>query len=477
MLTYEELCLRVLGMTGYAWVVASVIIGCIGSIIAFFIIAGDMITPVIRAACTGSTGTDAAICAVVSHRAFSVGSFAVLVALPFASCENVHSLGGSSLVAAGSILGIVALAVARGATALTSGVTQCVSAAGVAVALPTEGLLDDSRLWVGSGWRVALGLPLVVFALGNHVQAVPLFLELGRENSEERAAAKGAPAGGGSHVWRTDAANPQLRLPWVVAAVMALCAGLYSAIGALGLLACGPATQGDFLLSFPAGDAFADVARAGMAVHVALAVPVCVVPCRRAIVLLTFFLLEWQRRKGCTPQGRILPRRESAAWESGADVETPDSSAPLLEGLDAPLQQLLQQQQVVQGAPPGVYGSVTSAPTAAAAADPHAALLRAYALHEESGLQCCGMGCGSTTLLLNLVIVGGSAAVAVAFPQVQVRKESRLVVVCPSCHLHHDLSIPPHNLLVAGCLWPFRGDRLDVANLCYSRVAAMGACC
>lgn len=415
--TYEELCLRVLGMTGYAWVVASVIIGCIGSIIAFFIVAGDMITPVIHAACTGSTGTDATICAVVSHRAFSVGAFAALVALPFASCENLHSLGGSSLVAAGSILGIVALAVARGAAALTSGVTQCVSASGTAVALPTEGLLDDSRLWVGSGWRVALGLPLVVFALGNHIQAVPLFLELGREagGSAAGAGAKTASTGAGGeyHVlWRTDDANPQLRFPWVVAAVMALCATLYSAIGTLGLLACGPATQGDFLLSFPAGDAFADVARAGMAVHVALAVPVCVVPCRRAIVLLAFFLREWQRRIG----GASTPRRKSGTWDAGADVDMPDSSVPLLEGLEAPLQ-LLQQQLLPV---PGVYGSVISAPKPAAAADPHAALLRAYALHEESGSQCWGMGCGPATLLLNILIVGGSAVVAVAFPQVQV---------------------------------------------------------
>lgn len=46
-------------------------------------------------------------------------------------------------------------------------------------------------------------------------------------------------------------------------------------MGALGLLACGANTQGDFLLSFAAGDAFADAARAFMAVHVALGSSTC----------------------------------------------------------------------------------------------------------------------------------------------------------------------------------------------------------
>lgn len=113
---------------------------------------------------------------------------------------------------------------------------------------------------------------------GNHIQAVPLSLEL--------------PA----------AARRQWHV--IIGATTALCLGLYLSTGVFGFLAFGDGVHGDVLVNFASDDSFANVAKALMVIHIALALPVIVVPCRRAMVMLAhMWLLERRRHAQRTAEG------------------------------------------------------------------------------------------------------------------------------------------------------------------------------
>lgn len=153
---------------------------------------------------------------------------------------------------------------------------------------------------------------------------------------------------------------------------------LYTLTGAFGYVACGSATQGDILLNFPSNDVFADVARALMAIHVTLAMPVIVVPCRRSILMLRLFIIEqWRQCRG-----------QQIKWD-GSSVGTAgaagDASPPLL-----------------------------------GPSDPHASTLAAYSAMESGTRVVCGVACSAQHFAWNLVLVVGGAIIAVALPQVAV---------------------------------------------------------
>lgn len=207
--TYEEICLRLLGGWGYAIAVFTVIVGCAGSIVGFMIIIGDLAQPVLATACA-SSGSSAGVCDVVTHRAFILIVFAAGVALPLSSFERIHSLAGSSVLAALTVLVVGALMVVKGAAAAATGEEQCDGGGGPAPS-PT-----DPTLWLRSSWTVFLGIPLSVFALGNHIQCVPVFLELGRLGDNDDAAESDGDNDAPGARWHTGLDNPQRSFHWVV---------------------------------------------------------------------------------------------------------------------------------------------------------------------------------------------------------------------------------------------------------------------
>jgi Transmembrane amino acid transporter protein len=65
-----------------------------------------------------------------------------------------------------------------------------------------------------------------------------------------------------------------------------LCYILYLLTGCFGYAAFGSNTQGDILNNLPSGDTFADVAKIAMAIHVALVLPVIILPAKRCFELM-----------------------------------------------------------------------------------------------------------------------------------------------------------------------------------------------
>ena len=234
-------------------------------------------------------------------------------------------------------------------------------------------------------------------------------MELGRTAKTGLRPPSSAAASSDSEAgWRTDSGNPQLRFHIAVFSTLGLCAVLYTMTGAFGYLACGSATQGDVLLNFPVADPAAAVARALMAVHVVLAFPVVVLPCRKAIFMLAFFVAAAARRRGgrcarlcggsSSGSGAAGPRRDSNDMGSGSsDANSTSTSAPSVAVLP-----------VTTGA--GMGGT-----------DPHADVLQAYRQLEHDTNLVCGMGCTLRHVFWNFILVGGPAIVAVGVPQVQVR--------------------------------------------------------
>jgi amino acid permease len=159
-LTYEELCLRLLGPYGYIGAVSTVIVGCFGVLVGFFVITADLAEPVVRQACAATGGP---ACEVVSNRAFILLVFAVAVAFPLSSCEKIHSLWGSSVIAALTVIAVGVLVVSKGAEAILGGpsLALCVGSLG-----SQSPYVKNTVAWFNLSLNALLGVPLMVFALG-----------------------------------------------------------------------------------------------------------------------------------------------------------------------------------------------------------------------------------------------------------------------------------------------------------------------
>jgi hypothetical protein len=226
---------------------------------------------------------------------------------------------------------------------------------------------------------------------GNHIQAPNIFLELGRKHSgSNRVMQTSASAATADTGWRTDHDNPQLRFHYAAGVTMASCAVLYSLTGVFGYLSCGSVTKGDILLSYPVSDAITAIARVLMAVHVILALPVVVLPCRKAIFMLWFFVHARCIKRSLPPTSSAQNSASTAGISSGSERKP---------------------------------RTRTTVP----AVDPHADVVQLYLSLEEDTRLVCGMGCTVRHLAWNAALVIGPALVAVAVPKVQV------CIICSIC--------------------------------------------
>ncbi len=267
--TFEELSLVAFGTRMYALSAASVLIGCLGAMIGFMIVIGDLLVPVAEHLCncsgdcsgsgsgSGSGGGVSTACAVMTSRAMLVMLCAVCVALPLSSFRKIHSLGASSVLAAVTVIAVGILVVVKGSGALSGDEEP-----GTSTERPTGVTsLDEPIILARFNFiGCVLGIPISIFSLGNHCQVVPVFLEMRPE--------------------------AQRRFGSVVTTAVSACVVLYLLTGVFGYLAFRDGTKGDVLLNFSVTDPAADVAKALLAIHIVLAYPVLLYPCREAIALL-----------------------------------------------------------------------------------------------------------------------------------------------------------------------------------------------
>jgi len=258
--TFDELVWRVLGRRHYAAVCAQTIVGLIGALTGFFCLAGDIGTPAVVALCGGD-----ARCAPLARREAVILLFAALVALPLAGCARVHALRVTSALAVAAVAAVALLVVARAAAGpLPMASAAGSAAAAAAVSQQPAGLWSDC---VG----VALAVPIVLYAVGCHVQFVNIFLDC-----SDRA---------------------QRLVDRAVLGSYSVVATLYLVTGLVGASLFGASTPGNVLAGFGLGDAAADAVKLLMALHLALVIPVDAIPTRRAFVLAVRVFGEGRRRR------------------------------------------------------------------------------------------------------------------------------------------------------------------------------------
>lgn len=248
--TYEQLVGFHLGWRWQRLAEAAIGFGTAGALVGFFVV----IATLAHQAVSSYLGADS----VWANRPLLTFTFALLVALPLSSLDNLHSLRFSSLLSLVSVVAVAALIVYRCAQCLNS-VDNSYCARG---ALP-------AHEWAVHSWSVIRALPLCVFAFGCHLQGVSCFFELRPELRSRR-------------VFCT-----------VTLAVGGICATVYAACGIFGYVLFGAHVDGNVLLSFAATDAPAAAVKLAMAVHIALAAPVVVYPTRTMVRRLALFMAAW----------------------------------------------------------------------------------------------------------------------------------------------------------------------------------------
>lgn len=248
--TFDGLVAAALGPRQGEQAAGAVVLGTVGGLIGYFIVLGDVLAGPIRAACGGAPS-----CAWLGSRALLVPCLALAVILPLASLPAMSRLGHSSFVGAVTVLFVGAVVGAKGVAAAAGG---GLAAVGATTRAPGA---DSPADVVLSRWAFApfvLGVPVAIFALGNHTQVVHLFLE--------------APPG-------SAAARGALR---AVLSAVGACAALYALTGSAGYSAYRAGTKGDVLLNL-GDDGVGAAAQAMLALHILCAFPVMMYPGRESL--------------------------------------------------------------------------------------------------------------------------------------------------------------------------------------------------
>lgn len=297
--TYEATIGAWLGRVWRRVAAGSVLLGSLGALTGFLVIMCDLVQPIVLVAAgdfdgrlgSASPGCNAAL-AFFAQRWVVAAVFGILM-LPLTAARRLSSLSHSSLLAAASVA-VVTLVLALQAGRLAPRGPPAGRRLGA----------SDQGPWLpgqGDGWSVLSTLPIIVFALGNHLQLVPLWRDmvapeeaLGGEdkrpasalrNAEDGAsdagqalagrrdglssegasgdcAARGAvsgldgfDAGPAGHARRLSPADVQAAeagargLTVAMLGAAALCTLLYCSTGLVGLLAFGSKVCGDVLRS------------------------------------------------------------------------------------------------------------------------------------------------------------------------------------------------------------------------------------
>ena len=215
----------------------TIVLGNLGAIIGFLILIGDILVPLGQAVCTDSSST---LCHGFQSRAAIILLFALVVALPLSSLASFQHMAASSALAIITIVLLAAVIVRQG----------------VCNPAPATDLPHDDLLF-RTGWSVMLGIPIAIFSLGNHSQVVQIYAEVSRADPDQGRL-----------------------VHYAICAASCSCVVLYLCTGIFGFLAFGNRTQGDVLLNFGVGDWLAAMCRLLMAVHIAVALPLQVMPLR-----------------------------------------------------------------------------------------------------------------------------------------------------------------------------------------------------
>ncbi len=174
--TYEATIGAWLGRVWRRVAAGSVLLGSLGALTGFLVIMCDLVQPIVLVAagdCDGPQGSASPGCnaalAFFAQRWVVAAVFGILM-LPLTAARRLSSLSHSSLLAAASVA-VVTLVLALQAGRLAPRGPPAGRRLGA----------SDQGPWLpgqGDGWSVLSTLPIIVFALGNHLQLVPLWRDM-----------------------------------------------------------------------------------------------------------------------------------------------------------------------------------------------------------------------------------------------------------------------------------------------------------
>jgi amino acid permease len=266
--SYEELVRVVLGQRWYIFCVATILLGGIGAMTGFLLIQCSLAHQMLWSLCThtDSAGVLHNECGFWSSRAAIALLLCTFVIFPLSFTRSLHNLVFSTWLSFLTVISVMGTIVFRAIQAMAS-----------SDGYPHTPGQEKVKEFAGWGLNVQpeylLGWPIIIFALGCQLQLPLVYLEL----------------------HPTSRAGVSRR---VVLAQTLLVVLLYLLTGVAGFLLYGSDTDGDILLNFSTDDLLANIAKGIMALHIALAFPVCLAPSRAALDFMgkTFWGIEPCRR-------------------------------------------------------------------------------------------------------------------------------------------------------------------------------------
>lgn len=219
------------GKLGSKVALASIWIGGIGTMIGFMILIGDCIIPIADHLCIESNDNNI-LCVFGKSRAITIILFTLLLVLPASCLRNFSHIIFGSILAALTVLVVCGSVVYKGIDSIDI----------------NDFILSDNSL-IRPSWRIMLGIPIAVFALGNHTQVVQITREAMKNNSKS-----------------------EKNIHYSVFIAQVICVVLYLGTGIFGYIAFGSNTKGDVLMNF-SNDGIGNICRILMAIHISLAFP------------------------------------------------------------------------------------------------------------------------------------------------------------------------------------------------------------
>jgi len=201
-----------------------------GALTGFTVIIGDLTRPAI---CEWSGhGVDCPVDLFYCNRNFLAAIILLVFIAPLAFKHTFHELLISSLLAFGSVVFLIIVIIARSIEYMVKNPNH-----------------EMPSLFMDDALGIIDAIPLLTFALGCHIQVIPIYSELKPAISSVK---------------------------WMDAIVLtsnSTTTVLYFLVSLFGLLNFGSDTKGNILLNYPSSDILLTVARLLMAIHVALAYP------------------------------------------------------------------------------------------------------------------------------------------------------------------------------------------------------------
>jgi len=239
--TYQEVASLAYGKFGTTAVEVVILFALFGSMVGFIVIIGDLLSPV---ACQFTGHYEScSLHTFYFNRNFLSFVIVLFVISPLSFLPKIHQFQFSSALAVLTVLFLLIVVIIRSIQSLVANSFHP----------PDISLFKFSIIGIGQT------IPIMAFALGCHVQVIPVYAQL---------------------------KQPLYKLftmDKVIFGANGISTTFYLVVGIFGYLNFGNAVQGNVLSSFSPSDVLATVSRISMAFHISLAFPLLIWPSRNIV--------------------------------------------------------------------------------------------------------------------------------------------------------------------------------------------------